>query len=75
VAICYACGERFYGTYCGFCGWEAEYSCWSCGETVSPSTDAHCRLCGWFVCSSCAACGCADDRPPSREEEEDEAHV
>lgn len=69
MAICYECGRQFYGNYCPHCGWEASYSCWSCGEEIDPQRHRHCPRCGWFTCPFCKACGCDSDRPPSLQEE------
>ncbi len=75
MAVCYACGERFYGENCATCGWEARYRCWLCGNDVGPHADdgagflaSQCGSCGWYVCGRCEACGCDERRPDSLEE-------
>lgn len=69
MAICYECGEKFYGNHCSECGWEIEYDCWNCSEVIN-STDSKCANCGWFNCSNCGECGCNEMRPDSNEEKQ-----
>lgn len=70
MAICYNCGQQFYGNECDFCGWVANYKCWNCGIGMTPiEGDNHkCSFCGWFVCNGCGQCGCNESRPMSNEE-------
>ncbi len=69
MAICYDCGQKFYGRHCDSCGWEAAYKCWACTAEVTPD-DHHCGSCGWFECTHCGNCGCSSERPESNEEKE-----
>ena len=68
MAICYECGEKFYGNYCNNCEWYAEYNCWNCESIVTPKNNIHHKKCGWYICDSCGECGCNSERPESNEE-------
>jgi len=70
MAICYNCGDYFYGDECSSCGWTASYKCWCCKTRITPKYDEviKCSICGWFTCPSCEQCGCNEDRPQSNEE-------
>ena len=67
MAICYKCGESFFGYACD-CGWIAKYKCWSCGSSIEPEGSNHCKDCGWYECNECEQCGCNEDRPLSNQE-------
>lgn len=70
MAICYNCGHRFYGRECSRCGWIANYKCWNCKTNVNTD-DEMCGKCKWFICRDCDCCGCQEERPVSKQEEED----
>lgn len=65
MAICYTCGNKFYGARCPLCAQKVRYNCWRCGRKVSLSRK--CYRCGWFKCN-CGACGCQRNCPESQEE-------
>ncbi len=68
MTICYECDNQFYGDECPSCGWEVEYSCWNCGDEITPANNNKHYTCGWFECNACGECGCSSARPPSNEE-------
>lgn len=68
MAICYECGEQFYGIECPHCGNEINYSCWACYMAITRKNEK-CEDCAWYICINCGACGCNEERPPSKEEE------
>lgn len=70
MAICYNCGEYFYGYECSYCGWIAKYKCWYCKSIINPEDSNECKDCGWFECNNCEMCGCHEDRPLSNEEKQ-----
>jgi len=72
MAICYKCGERFYGHTCPSCGWMATYNCWQCKTEIVTEHNKLCGQCKWFICHRCNECGCNENRPLSNEEREDQ---